>query len=107
MSKSCVGCKWLYKHDSGYSNYTVENTDVLCAKDKNPNLPADEPYDWKEEVDADNWTKTNASRCELYALGPTVCLDVDGESGPADYTDDAEVIAVISVHAGVDPKGTP
>ena len=35
---SCVGCKFLYVMDSGYSNYTVEGADVYCAKDKNPNL---------------------------------------------------------------------
>lgn len=107
MSKSCVGCKWLYMRDDGYSNYTVMDTSVLCAKDKNPNLPADEPYDWKEDAEGDNWTKTNESRCELYAQGPTVHLDVDGYTGPADCTDDAEVIAVIAEHAGVEPKGHP
>jgi hypothetical protein len=107
MSKSCVGCKWLYKHDSGYSNWTVMETDVRCAKDKNPNLPADDPFDWKEDPEADNWPKTKDSRCELYAPGPMVHLDVDGETGPADCTDDAEVIAVIAAHANVEPKGRP
>lgn len=106
MSKSCVGCKWLYKKDTGYSNWTVMDTDVLCAKDKNPNLPASDPYDWIEEADTDNWDKTKESRCGLYAEGQGVHLDVDGERGPADCTDDAEVIAVIAAHAGVDPKGT-
>lgn len=107
MSKSCVGCKWLYKHDSGYSNWTVMETNVLCAKDKNPNLPAEEGYDWIEDADKDNWAKTQNSRCELYASGTTVHLDVDGETGPGDCTDDAEVVEVIAAHAGVEPKGRP
>ena len=39
--KSCVGCKFLYSEGKGYSNYTWEETEVRCAKDKNPNLPAE------------------------------------------------------------------
>ena len=105
MSKSCVGCKWLYRHDFGYSNYTVMETKVLCAQDKNQNLPADDPYDWVEDADKDNWKKTNESRCELYSSGPMVYLDVDGETGPGDCTDDAEVADVIAKHAGVETKG--
>jgi hypothetical protein len=107
MDKTCVGCKFLYAHDSGYSNWTVLDTDIKCAKDKNPNLPAEEPYDWiKPPEGTDNWKATKESRCELYAAGEMVHLDVDGETGPADCTDDAEVIAAIATHAGVDPKGS-
>lgn len=98
--KSCVGCKFLYTEGSGYSNYTWEDTDVRCAREKNPNLPASEPYDWKREDD--NWPATNASRCELYATheGELVALDVDGDDGPADYTSDEEAITAICEHSG-------
>ena len=65
--KSCVGCKFLYSEGQGYSNYTWEDTEVRCAKDKNQNLPAPEGCDWTPHCD--NWPKTNASRCELYAAG--------------------------------------
>jgi hypothetical protein len=91
--KSCVGCKFLYSHDRGYSNYTVEETEMICAKDRNSKLPADVPYDWKQEPD--NWPHTNESRCDLYAAGPFIRLDVDGEYTAAQQTDDAEVIALI------------
>lgn len=101
--KSCVGCKYLYSEGSGYSNYTWEETDVRCAKDRNPHLPADEPYDWKKEPD--NWPMTKDSRCELYAPGEMVALDVDGEDGPADYTEDAEAIAAICAHCERKPHG--
>jgi len=96
--KSCVGCKFLYSQGKGYSNYTWEETEALCAKDKNPNLPAEEGFNWTPEND--NWPKTNASRCELYSPGEKVTLDVDGEDGPADYTKDEETIEVICSHSG-------
>ena len=92
--KSCVGCKFLYMQDTGYSNYTVEGTDAICAKGRNPNLGAEVPYDWKQNPD--NWSATNESRCELYEFSEiTVSLDVDGECKAAAQTDDAEVIAAI------------
>lgn len=100
MSKSCVGCKFLYSQGNGYSNWTWESDDVHCAKDRNPNLGAEKPYDWKQDAEADNWPKTNESRCELYAPGEFVALDVDGEDGPADQSKDAEQIAAIVAHSG-------
>ncbi len=96
--KSCVGCKFLYSEGQGYSNYTWEDTEVRCAKDKNQNLPAPEGCDWTPHCD--NWPKTNASRCELYAAGEMVALDVDGDDGPATYTQDEEAIAAICAHSG-------
>ncbi len=70
---SCATCKYLYFKDRGYSNYTVTDTEVRCALDRNPNLPADEPYDWeyaRESVPGkkshDNWPKTADSRCVKY-----------------------------------------
>lgn len=91
--KSCVGCKFLYGHDEGYSNYSVENTSMICALNRNPNLPSGQPWDWTREPD--NWPKTNESRCERYAPGTEVRLDVDGEDKVEDQTQDPEVIAAI------------
>lgn len=90
---SCVGCKFLYAQDLGYSNYTVEETEMMCAVNLNPNLPATEPYDWIR--DRDNWPKTNTSRCDRYAPGTEVRLDVDGEETVAAQTNDPDVIAAI------------
>lgn len=105
MAKSCVGCKFLYAQDEGYSNWTVTDTDIRCAKDRNENLPASEPFDWNGDADSDNWPKTNASRCELYADGPMIKLDCDGEEGPASQTSDEEVIEAICAHAGIGRNG--
>lgn len=95
--KSCIGCRFLYTVGYGYSNYTWVETSVECAKNKNKNLPSDKPEDWNEE---DNWPATMNSRCELYAPGKQVALDVDGNNGPADYTQDEEVISAICEHTG-------
>lgn len=95
---SCVGCKFLYSVGTGYSNWTWLSNDVCCALDRNPNLPHEEPSDWN--MDADNWPKTKDSRCELYAPGDYVALDVDGENGPAEFTQDEAAIEAICKHSG-------
>jgi hypothetical protein len=95
---SCADCKFLYLQDDGYSNWTVEDTQVVCALDKNPELPASMPYDWEWGSDGqDNWPKTNRGRCDRYdqRAGDWVHLDVDGEARVEDYTSDPEVIAAI------------
>ena len=96
VSKSCVGCKYLFRQDTGYSNYTVLETEIDCIRNRNSNLPQNEPYDWKEDAAEDNWPATNDSRCELYAEGPQVYLDCDGEEKPEDFTTDAEVLAAFA-----------
>lgn len=100
MNKSCAQCKFLYFHDSGYSNYTVEETEVKCALGKNPNLPALKPYDWRRKGSSDNWKMTNKSACANFSMGRQVYLDVDNEDGPADYTEDEEVIEAVIKHSG-------
>lgn len=96
--KSCVGCKFLYGHGTGYSNWTWLDTDICCAKDKNPNLPADQPSDWN--MQSDNWKYTADSRCELYSPGEFFTLDIDGEDSPDEYTNDEEAIVAICAHSG-------
>ena len=97
---SCADCKFLFLRDSGYSNWTVEETYVDCAMNNNPHLPSALPYDWEWGSDGqDNWPKTQKSRCEKYEQRPDgqgiVHLDVDGETHARDFTSDPEVIAAI------------
>jgi hypothetical protein len=88
---SCVGCSYMYFNDTGYSNYTVLDTDVHCALDKNPlidsNNPPQEPFDWAySRIDFDNWPITNGSRCPMYCFSiESVHFDVDGEKSIDDY----------------------
>lgn len=89
---SCIGCKFLYFLDRGYSNYTVEETETRCALKKNLKLPSNAPYDWNTKGGEDNWPATNAGRCESYEHSDiTVHLDVDGESPVESQTIDDEV----------------
>lgn len=109
---SCARCKYLYLTDSGYSNYTVENTSVSCALDKNPKIPYGEsteyPHDWRIYSDGhDPWSVTNQSRCEEYeAIGPDQLpchLDVDGETTPEDSQYKhlgTQAIQAIAKHSG-------
>jgi hypothetical protein len=82
---------------------------VRCAQDRNANLAdggKEAPMDWNNDTpEEDNWPMTNASRCELYASGPYVTLDVEGEDGPADYTEDAAQIEGICLHCSRGPNG--
>ena len=101
MNKSCVGCKYLFAQDTGYSNYTVLDTTIDCMRSRNPKLPADEPYDWTESPD--NWPRTNTGRCELYVEGPRVHLDCDGEETVESQTNDPEVIAAYKANYEAKP----
>lgn len=47
-SKSCVGCIFLWRDGSGYSDYTWIDTALKCGKGAHPNLPLDEPDDWEK-----------------------------------------------------------
>lgn len=99
---SCAKCKYLYFHDRGYSNYTVEETEVNCALDRNSNLlhAPHVPYDWMVGNE-DNWPMTNASRCEMYEeTTDPVHFDVDGDTKIADFNTDADAAAAISKHSG-------
>lgn len=109
LGRSCVGCKYLYGQGHGYSNYTWEETTVRCALDRNQALidgNAEEGCDWVQDPEKDNFPATRNGRCEKYSGGAKYfTLDVDGENGPADSTDDAEAIEAICKHSGRKPHG--
>lgn len=103
-----MGCKFLYGHGTGYSNWTWMDTEVNCALDKNPYLSggASEGHDWNQDPLKDNFPATRDGRCDSYADGGEyLVLDVDGENGPADFTDDPEAIEAICKHSGRGPHG--
>jgi hypothetical protein len=98
---SCARCKFLYLQDIGYSNWTVEDTLVKCALDRNPRLPQELPYDWKYGEGFDNWPVTRDSRCERYeAADDYIHLDIDGNNYPDEFGLDAEATAVVEEHSG-------
>ena len=97
---SCLQCAYVYFQDTGYSNYTVEDTEAHCALDRNPNLPKDKPWDWNQDPQDDNWPATQNSACdqllELEEQSHRAHLDVDGNINAYDFDLPPEVQEAIS-----------
>lgn len=69
--RSCASCKFCVHQDHGYSNYTVEGTDISCLANK---------FESYDEGYGDNYANGLATNCELYNEGEHWDIDVDGES---------------------------
>lgn len=114
MNQSCLGCKYLYGRGDGYSNWTWLDTDVHCALNRNPKLPATMPSDWtfshwegtEPLPDFDNWPATATSRCDQFEEGKFMTLDIEEEDGPATFSDDPAQVATICLHADRPPFGS-
>lgn len=75
----CYDCQLCYVQDTGYSNYTVEDSYMGCYLVDN-NFKHD-----YIEMDNEDDTKYNAVNCNSLLKGEYWSLDVDGESeGPTD-----------------------
>jgi hypothetical protein len=70
MEAKCSGCARCILVDYGYSNYTVENTEVNCSILLNPDAPFDRFYG---EDKRDNF----AELCESFVAGEPAYVDVD------------------------------
>lgn len=105
QKRRCYNCKFYYRHDDGYSNYTVMETKVDCLHGKNPNLPTDEGYDWETD---DHAFMRVAEACDGFSEGKPLTVDCDEEDAPyplpegrslaSYYTKDEEVIAAFIAH---------
>lgn len=78
MEKLCTHCALCYRQDSGYSNYTVEETEISCLLDLNPHFPATESYLWETEQSKE---VRIAQKCKSYRNGEPIHIDVERESG--------------------------
>ena len=87
MSNSCLQCKFLFTRDTGYSNYTVEDTEMHCVLKLNPKLPAEIPdevrgysinsgYTWMAPEN-DKWHATKDSRCDKYQHTDEAYIHID------------------------------
>ena len=102
--RRCETCKFLYKQDQGYSNYTVTETVLNCLKMLNPSLPKDEDY----RPEGGDPALAFGATCVSYAAGEPLMIDCEHEAAPYDgpdgrniasyYTDDAEVIAAFEAY---------
>lgn len=92
--KRCYNCKFWATEDSGYSNYTVEETKVHCLKKKFE--PIEESYSWEQNTKSpenDHEFFKQAESCPEFTIesGMQIRLDVDGEITIEDFKDDAEL----------------
>ncbi len=85
----CDKCKFCVLEDYGYSNWTVEGTNVSCVLNLNPKFPAD--HRWGHSPEAEF-----AKECSRYTQGDPVEIDVDQDLGHfLNYVDDDEVREII------------
>lgn len=113
----CTACLLCLRQDHGYSNYTVEGTNLHCLAGANPALDGqEEPYrDMTPELAA---AVDVAKVCPLFRAGVPVWMDVDTEGIPypepatvevvktAGYTDD-DAAAELLVKWLSSPPGAP
>lgn len=83
VKKRCMNCRWAMFQDHGYSNWTVESTELHCMLSLNPNLPADYSYTssaWGG-LPAKSYNEINsfAEECKAHEFGDPPSLDVDRE----------------------------
>ena len=71
--KNCENCKFCIFADNGYSNYTVEGTDFICAKKAHPDGVFDSWYGEDKRLEF-------AEKCPSFEEGEPVEMDVDMEN---------------------------
>lgn len=90
----CTDCKYCLEQDYGYSNYTVEGTDVDCLLHKNPEFPEDRFYGEEPAL-------LFAKKCDKFTLGDHPVIDVDLDAGKVwEYSDDPEIINLLKKWVG-------
>jgi hypothetical protein len=83
--KTCTDCRYCICADYGYSNYTVEGTDVDCLLGKNAGMPSDKFYGRAECLGF-------AETCDTFMAGDCIEVDCDQEDGALEnYSDDADL----------------
>ncbi len=90
--KGCEACKFCFRQDSGYSNWTVEYTSIDCLLNLNPKMPSEDSYIEDPKLDP---ILGFGETCPKWAEGTPASFDVDGEVTAEDYKDDPEVYALL------------
>jgi len=87
--KKCTECKYCIEQDYGYSNWTVEGTDVDCLLHKNSEFPKDKFYGEEPEL-------LFAEKCDSFSAGDHPEIDCDQENGELwEYSADPEIIELL------------
>lgn len=82
--KKCGDCRFAVFQDTGYSNWTVEGTDFLCAKKMHPDGIFDKFYGEDKRLEF-------AEKCGGFDPGNSINMDVDRDN-EQDLTDDQKSI---------------
>ena len=111
--RRCYNCRWALRQDTGYSNYTVLETEIHCLKNLSPYFPVNEGYGAESE---DHKFMRVAELCNAYERGEPLYFDCDLEKvtyphrdvterfHATFYSKDHEVIAAYAEY--VDAGGT-
>ncbi|MDD4082373.1 MAG: hypothetical protein PHD05_03200 [Sphaerochaetaceae bacterium] len=87
--RRCTSCKYCIEEDYGYSNYTVEGTEINCLLGRNKSFPIDRHYRQELEI-------AFAEKCNNYIKGDPVTIDIEHFYGePWEYSDDPEIIELL------------
>jgi len=79
--KKCSTCRYAFTVDVGYSNYSVEGTDLYCVADVFPDQGVDVYYDAEPSLEF-------AEQCDWYTYtDKQVAFDVDFEDNWGMYFD--------------------
>ena len=73
QSRVCGDCKFCIFEDYGYSNYTVEGTYFICAKEAHPDGIFDRFYGEDERL-------KYAEKCPEFTEGECIVMDVDHDN---------------------------
>lgn len=65
MTRSCDTCAHRFYKDFGYSDYTVEGTNIYCQNDLNPDYPTNEPSYIERNKEPHSFAET----CSQYVWG--------------------------------------
>lgn len=99
----CANCSLLILFDSGYSNWTVEETEAHCLRNANPDLPGNTGFGEDDE------SLQEERECEFFCAGKPASIDVDredvrGDGSFVDYFHTDEAKAIVAME-GWRPKG--
>ena len=98
VKRKCTECAWLARQDAGYSNYTVEETELICLLRLNPALPATESYSHETEQSIE---MQFADKCPRFLAGDGPHFDVDREEGAlSNYTKVQQVKVFLKMKHG-------
>ncbi len=84
--RTCEDCALCFLVDYGYSNYTVEGTNVHCGVNAHPSGPFDRWYGGDTRL-------TYAQQCESFTPGGAFHVDVDHDCFDKGWRDQKMTVA--------------